>query len=44
MTYMDQVTSEDKSINIYEGYQHVMVKVSCRELGMETLADHINLS
>jgi hypothetical protein len=27
---MDQVTSEDKSIKIYEGYQHVMVKVSHR--------------
>lgn len=27
MTYMDNVTSADKSIKIYEGYQHVMVKV-----------------
>lgn len=25
---MDKVTSADKSIKIYEGYQHVMVKVS----------------
>ncbi|KAI5454753.1 hypothetical protein NCC49_003638 [Naganishia albida] len=28
MTYVDNVASEDKSIKIYEGYQHVMVKAS----------------
>lgn len=28
MEYMEKVTSADKSIKIYEGYQHVMVKVS----------------
>ncbi|KAJ9125110.1 hypothetical protein QFC22_000063 [Naganishia vaughanmartiniae] len=27
MEYMEKVTSADKSIKIYEGYQHVMVKV-----------------
>lgn len=27
MTYMDQVTSADKSIKLYEDHQHVMVKV-----------------
>jgi acylglycerol lipase len=27
MTYIDQVTSPDKSIKLYENHQHVMVKV-----------------
>jgi hypothetical protein len=32
MTYVDQVTSQDKSIKILEGYQHVMVKVCLRDV------------
>jgi hypothetical protein len=40
-TYIDQVTSPDKSIKLYEDHQHVMVKVRPLALTVLFVADLI---
>jgi hypothetical protein len=39
MTYIDQVTSADKSIKLYEDHQHVMVKVCPLAVAVLVVAD-----
>lgn len=39
MSFFDRIASKDKELKIYEGYEHVMCKVSCRGLVNRSLGN-----